>query len=350
MNNKDKLLSAVIEITSQRDQDALGSSLMKMLTHIVPVMRASLYRILNENEQHILEEVVHLDTHKNNTGKLEYIWRNTPRIIEATDRIKLCITRKEIFWRDNHNEQYSRFLAPIFNNELVIGVLMLESKKKLSSYNNLIRDIIKIYENCLFSLLESERDTLTGLRNRRTFDLQLNRLLEKQDIAGSKKIKSNDDERRHLKKKTTSWLVAMDVDHFKRVNDKFGHVYGDEVLLQLSRLMKKTFRDTDLLFRFGGEEFVVILTATTGENAYPVLDRFRRIVADYAFPNINQVTLSIGYAQINYDDYPLTILDNADRALYFAKDNGRNQVCCYEQLISEGKLKNKTNFKDAEIF
>lgn len=347
--NQDKLLAAIIDITSQRDHDALGNTLMSILVSIVPVTRASLYRILNENTQHILEEVVRLEP-QNNSSELKQLQQSAPRIIEATDRIKSCITKKEVFWRDNNNEQCAKFLAPIFYTSTVIGVLSLESNNKLSGYNNLIRDIIKIYENCVFSLNESERDTLTGLRNRRTFDLQLNKLLEKLDITGSKKITSHDDERRLLKNETFSWLVNMDIDHFKRINDSYGHVYGDEVLLLLSQLMKKTFRDTDLLFRFGGEEFVVILTAIPRETAFPVLERFRKIVADYSFPRINQVTLSIGYAQIHYNDFPLTILGKADKALYYAKENGRNQVCCYEQLIHEGKLKDETITQEVELF
>lgn len=348
--NQDKLLAAIIDITSQRDHDALGNTLMSILIGLVPITRTSLYRILNENVQHILEEVVCFESQKNDSNEFKQTQSDTPRIIEASDRIKSCITKKEVFWQDSNHDQYSKFLAPIFYKNTVIGILALESDHQLSNYHHLIQDIIKIYENCIFSLNESEQDTLTGLRNRRTFDLQLSKLLEKLDIAGNKKITSNNNERRFLESKTASWLVTMDIDHFKRVNDNYGHVYGDEVLLMLSQMMKKTFRDTDLLFRFGGEEFVIILTTITEDNAFLVLERFRETIADYTFPKINQVTISIGYAMIQHSDFPITILDKADKALYYAKENGRNQVYCYEKLVREGKLKEETITQEVELF
>lgn len=348
--NQDKLLAAMIEITSQRDHDALANTLMQILTGLVPITRGMLYRILNENTQHILEEVVCYTSQDSVSGQPQWVQQDTPRIIEANDKIKTCITKKEFFWEDDSSTSQSECLAPIFYNNTVIGVLSLESDQRLSNYRNLVSDIIKIYENCIFSLNESELDTLTGLRNRRTFDLQLNKLLEKLGITGCKKITANENERRLQKNTTASWLVTMDIDHFKHVNDTYGHVYGDEVLLMLSQLMKKTFRDTDLLFRFGGEEFVVILTAIAEDAASPVLERFRKLVANHFFPKINQVTISIGYARIQPDDFPISILDKADKALYYAKENGRNQVCCYEQLVAEGKLKEVAVTQEVELF
>ena len=332
---QDKLLESIIKITSQCDQDSLECNLVTVLAEIMPIKHASFYRCINENIDYLIEETICLDFQKNNLFELKQFRQRETRIIETTEKLLQCLQTKKSDWC----EHGTWFLAPIMRANTVAGIIFLESDQKLSSYHSLLNSVIRIYENYLFVLIEGELDTLTGLRNRRTFDKQLGKLLTTNDIAGHKKIKSNhDEERRKLIQKPANWLVSIDIDHFKRINDNFGHLYGDEVLLLLSQLMKKTFRDTDLLFRFGGEEFVIILTSTTEKNALLALERFRNIIADYNFPQIEQVTLSIGYAQINSDDFPVTILDKADKALYFAKQHGRNQVCCYESLISQGKL------------
>jgi diguanylate cyclase (GGDEF)-like protein len=332
---QEKLLQSIIKITSQCDQDSLEFNLVSALAELMPIRHASLYRCINEDIDYLIEETICLDFQKNNLFELKQFRQREIRIIETTEKLLQCIQTKKSYWSDHG----TWFLAPIMRGNTVAGVILLESDQKLSGYHSLFNDVIRIYENYLFVLIEGELDTLTGLRNRRTFDKQLGKLLKTNDIAGHKKIKSNsDDERRQLIQESANWLVSIDIDHFKRINDNFGHLYGDEVLLLLSQLMKKIFRDTDLLFRFGGEEFVIILTSTTEKNAFLALERFRKMIADYNFPQIKQVTLSIGYAQINSDDFPVTILDKADKALYFAKQHGRNLVCCYENLISQGKL------------
>jgi len=146
------------------------------------------------------------------------------------------------------------------------------------------------------------------------------------------------------------WLAVMDIDYFKRVNDKFGHLYGDEVLLLLSRNMQRIFRQHDKLFRFGGEEFVVVLDRTSLENAKNVLERFRLAIEQYDFPQVGQVTISIGFVRLDKAEVPSSIVGRADQALYHAKQHGRNQVVFYEDLISEGDLKEEHYSDDLELF
>jgi diguanylate cyclase (GGDEF)-like protein len=131
---------------------------------------------------------------------------------------------------------------------------------------------------------------------------------------------------------------VVDVDHFKRVNDSFGHLFGDEVLLRMGELMRKTFRGGDRLFRFGGEEFVVILNAADEKLAAASFNRFRISVENHEFPQVGQVTCSIGFTAVSAMDVPTDVVGRADEALYFAKEHGRNQVCCYEQLVAEGAI------------
>lgn len=171
------------------------------------------------------------------------------------------------------------------------------------------------YEKQVQLLDEKERDALTSLFNRQSFDLRMIRVLEQE---------------RH--EANQSWLACFDIDHFKRVNDTYGHLFGDEVLLHFAQLMKRTFRYTDFLFRFGGEEFVVLFSDATHEGIHLALERFRTAVAEYDFPIGDQVTVSIGYTPLCLKTLPTTLLDRADQALYHAKQTGRNQVVSYESL------------------
>jgi diguanylate cyclase (GGDEF)-like protein len=121
----------------------------------------------------------------------------------------------------------------------------------------------------------------------------------------------------------------MDIDHFKRVNDRYGHLYGDEVLLLFARLMGNCFRYTDFLFRFGGEEFVALLTYADETGAHTALERFRTTVQAYDFPRVEHITVSIGYCGIDDDSLAPSLIDMADRALYHAKHHGRNRVVAF---------------------
>jgi diguanylate cyclase (GGDEF)-like protein len=127
----------------------------------------------------------------------------------------------------------------------------------------------------------------------------------------------------------------LDIDHFKQVNDTYGHVIGDEVIVLVSQLLKSHFRFDDLLFRYGGEEFAILFMTDNAVQAWQVLDRARELVANTRFPQVSNVTMSIGFIQVG-DDYQLSELVNkADKALYYSKENGRNQVTNYQQLNLE---------------
>ncbi|MBF0099177.1 MAG: sensor domain-containing diguanylate cyclase [Magnetococcales bacterium] len=172
-------------------------------------------------------------------------------------------------------------------------------------------------------------DVLTGLRNRQSFD----------DIIDSVYQKLQ----KHTRRGNDVWqnqafLAILDIDHFKKVNDTYGHLIGDEVLVTFAHLMEQTFRGEDFVFRFGGEEFVVLLVNLTEEQAFAALDRFRQTVDNHAFPQVNHVTVSQGAIEIISSEMPGTLMEKADKALYFAKQNGRNQVRFYQTLVNEGAI------------
>ena len=159
----------------------------------------------------------------------------------------------------------------------------------------------------------SQTDELTGLSNRRCFD----NTYEKEFLRA----------KRYNNKLT---VVIFDIDYFKSVNDTYGHQCGDYILKEISNAALQTFRKTDTVFRFGGEEFVVILTETDIEKAKIPLERFRKTVETldlnyHGFP-IN-ITVSIGACQLSKDiKTKEALLEKTDMALYEAKNTGRNKT------------------------
>ena len=197
---------------------------------------------------------------------------------------------------------------------------------------------IGLYRNYLSLLEYSERDMLTGLLNRRTFDEQLGKILASLRGVDEPGLPDNTDRRETAEESEAHWLAVIDVDHFKRVNEEFGHLYGDEVLILLSNLMRESFRHRDKLFRFGGEEFVAVLKPARRADVTRALERFRERIARQTFPQVGQVTVSIGFAPIQLGETIAEVLGKADEALYHAKSSGRNQVCSFDDLPPSGSL------------
>jgi len=186
----------------------------------------------------------------------------------------------------------------------------------------LLSNLRDVYQNLVILHDTKERDVLTKLPNRQSLDTRLLQVCEHY----------SDYQTMDMTQEKSSWIAILDIDHFKRVNDNFGHLYGDEVLLIFSQLMGKCFRYHDFLFRFGGEEFVVILNLASQESAIAAFNRFRVAIADYNFPTVGRVTVSIGVTHVDGKSMPTTQLDHADKALYHAKDSGRNKVVLYEDM------------------
>jgi diguanylate cyclase (GGDEF)-like protein len=154
-------------------------------------------------------------------------------------------------------------------------------------------------------------DGLTGIFNRRYFEMRIAEELERAS--------------RFLGRMS---VIMVDIDHFKRLNDEFGHLLGDEVLRGVSNVLKQQLRKVDMVCRYGGEEFAIVVPETTGANALVVAEKLRRHIETYPFPGVPRpVTISCGVA-----DYPMhggtrdEVVAAADGALYQAKQAGRNRV------------------------
>lgn len=172
-------------------------------------------------------------------------------------------------------------------------------------------------------LQHATMDALTGLNNRRQFELRLN-----QEIATTKR------------KNNQLCCMMLDVDYFKKVNDTYGHAAGDCVLKNISKVITSELREYDIASRYGGEEFFILLPQTNIEEASFVAQRLRKAVEEAKIditeakvPNINfiKITVSIGLSDYNKDESPQEFYQNADKALYDAKHRGRNKVVVYNR-------------------
>jgi two-component system cell cycle response regulator len=197
-------------------------------------------------------------------------------------------------------------IMPVDYNEMVARVKTQIRRKKY-------QDALKSnYQN---SISMAITDKLTGLYNRHYLDTHLTNMVQ-QALISQKPLS----------------LMIMDMDHFKAVNDGYGHDVGDEVLKQLSAVIVDSVRGSDLAARFGGEEFVVLLPESDFVSGFGMAERIRRKVEEYEFRVSHEVgilkkTLSIGVATLNHHgDSPAELIKRADTALYHAKHHGRNQV------------------------
>ncbi|MFN3729982.1 MAG: diguanylate cyclase [Fimbriimonadaceae bacterium] len=160
----------------------------------------------------------------------------------------------------------------------------------------------------------AQTDPLTGIYNRRAFELALADAM--MDASKSDRPLS---------------MLMVDVDDFKRYNDDFGHLAGDQVLRDLARILAEGCRDNDLAARYGGEEFAVVLSSADSETAQSIADRMRQSIAEAAWPR-RPVYASFGVATYRPgEDDMLSFIDRADRSLYEAKQRGKNQVVRLER-------------------
>jgi len=154
-------------------------------------------------------------------------------------------------------------------------------------------------------------DGLTGIFNRRYFELRIAEEIE-----------------RARRFDTGMGVIMVDIDEFKRLNDEFGHLLGDEVLRQVSSIFHQQLRKIDVVCRYGGEEFAILLSQANPQHALTVAEKLRRLVETWQFPGVPRpVTISAGAAA--YPDHGSTrdeIVDAADAGLYAAKLAGRNRV------------------------
>ncbi len=276
---------------------------------------------------------------------------------EAQRNQDFLVRRFPLSLDDNYKDEYAELIEDIAQNtesgfyplsghsDLICMHIGDEVKPQrivliigqLNDYDfQVVSGLYSIYRAQVSLLDSKERDSLTRLHNRQTMDTIFKQV---HDFYGNQ-----DSESVNVTTDKCSWVALLDIDHFKRINDTHGHLYGDEVLLHFAGLMESTFRYSDFLFRYGGEEFLVILNQTDIDGAKGSLERFRKAVENFKFP-FSTVTVSIGFTHLNPSVPQSSLIEYADQALYQSKEHGRNQVSYGDQ--SRCIL---TNNDDIELF
>lgn len=224
-------------------------------------------------------------------------------------------------WRTAALKMGFRSIAtfPILHGNEVLGVMTVYSGEVNAFLAEEISLLTELSCNVGFGILAlrdrkkveelSIKDQLTGLYNRRKVDEVLMYELDR-----SKRYSSS------------LSLLLVDIDHFKKVNDNFGHSVGDSVLKEFAKILLEDKRSTDFIGRWGGEEFVIILPNTTIENAVLIGERVRKTTEKKEFSTVKKVTVSVGITTYEEEDSLDSLFDKADNALYRAKRGGRNRV------------------------
>ncbi|MGH1374519.1 MAG: GGDEF domain-containing protein [Cellvibrionaceae bacterium] len=341
-----QLLKSIVDLTRHPDRRAMEKGLIAALATHTPSTKVTLIqRPFSAGTP--LEALIELDVK---------IFRQDPesgwRFGVEVDHYHRLITRALTDAKAQVDEEAGVCISciPIVEGAKASGAILLHYPADSIVAFDLVEALLNIYQNYLNILRESESDKLTGLLNRRTFDGKFQHLVAQQSQQAKSSFTEKESQQRHQQRQNHSWLGIIDIDHFKTINDEYGHIYGDEILLLLSQQMQGFFRRADLLFRFGGEEFVVLLEPTDESGADIAFSRFVSRIADYRFPQVGQVTISVGFAPIYTDSVSTDVFGRADQALYYAKRHGRNQVASYLELLSNGSLSTTTKQKDIDLF
>jgi len=350
-----RVVDHLADLTGFRDRDVLDVTLVGALKDLLRPQAVAIYRCVGEESQQRWLTRARLGP-GDTTATADSLWAepmSLPLLADHPDRLA-CLRRQESMTVGagpavaGLNASCTSYF-PLTSDRDPIGVLEVQSAQPLSAeHSRMVCSILRIYRNFQGLLDYSERDTLTGLLNRKTFDESFLRVaVQPSPLAAALQ---QTEARRHVPS-GSSWLGLIDIDHFKRVNDNHGHLIGDEVLLLLSRLMRTSFRFHDHLYRFGGEEFVVLMRCGNPQDAAHAFVRLRSNVERYAFPQVGRITVSVGFTELRLGDTPNAAFARADKAVYFVKQNGRNQVAHHADLVAAGKLADEVlDNSDVELF
>lgn len=339
-----QVIDSLAEITRYQDREILEKSLLETLAETVVSEEYRLYKVQRPPSKLELTIIANkiIDRDVINDSQTDH--KLTEGLQQA---IADAIESKDVITLDSAEYTYKGNIFPVFDKHGDISAVLVQFTKHLRfDDQRIVFGLLRIYSNYLNLLHENVRDKLTGLLNRETLNKEiLNILMEKSHAK--KRIETRGF--RRASDDVKYWLGVIDVDHFKSINDKFGHLFGDEVLILMAGYMSDVFRDDDLLFRYGGEEFVVIIKVITKQDAFSVFDRLRSKIAQHSFPQIGHMAVSIGMVEIDAQEGSSDAIHSADMALYYAKEHGRNQTCIYEDLVSEGKITQEHKIKAKEI-
>lgn len=346
-----ELISHVIKISAHRDRTEINSAMVDALLDLFKPQQLTIYRCYAGNKQTMVFACAGHGPEGNFLRNAYLPEHQHCYPIEHDALLLRCRTELSAVIIEKKPGVH-RLIFPVVRLDEPIYLIDLTLTEACATHQRVaLMGLIEYFGNHIALLDYGEADTLTGLASRKTFDKHLFELLGK---AAADEKRGGDEalnRRRGATEKSSHWLAVCDIDHFKHVNDNFGHLIGDEVLIMLAQVMRHSFRFDDQLFRFGGEEFIALLQPTTPASALTTLNRFRKDVENQIFSRVGHVTVSIGFSHLLPNDTPTDVIDRADEALYYAKHHGRNRVECYETLVANGELTPKEIEKgEIELF
>ncbi|VUD41247.1 Diguanylate cyclase DosC [Thalassocella blandensis] len=300
------------KVISSVDYHAMTHCLLSMIEEFPGVKHASSYEVFNHKAKNITG-LTHQD---------ELLFRRFPLSLEEeyedeyTDVLARMLSENNTGISLLRTEKSHYILLDIVKDVNPPRAILIEGE--LDEYHfTILEGLFSVYASQTALLDKKERDVLTHLLNRQSLNHVFTQILDYYRKPENEFDTNN-----------CSWLAVLDIDHFKSINDNYGHLFGDEVLIHFANIMKEQFRFSDFIFRFGGEEFLVILNQTNAAGAQATLERFRKAVEKHQFPS-GKVTVSVGYSFLDPNGSMSQLLEEADRAVYFAKESGRNQVVNY---------------------
>lgn len=334
-----QLINSVASTTSIRDRDSLDESIAHLLFQFVGAHSVALFRLVEEGPiKRVVRRAAVARPSSQSPGP-PTTEASVPPAFASMPAWQECIARNEIVQCPGPSAR-TMTLFPITRERNSVGILAIDADEALSTRDaELVRGILLILQNHLSLLDYGELDTLTGLLNRKTFESHFAKLRERVILSAD-----------NAAPRESSWLALFDIDRFKSINDGHGHLVGDKILLLVSQIMKLSFRGADQLFRFGGEEFLVVLDQASDAGALVAIDRLRASIEEHTFPQVEHVSISAGYTRILPSDCSTTCVERADAALYYAKAHGRNNVSNYEVLVTSGELTDRDRSGAVDLF
>ncbi len=334
------LVNSVADLIAERDRESLEVTLARVTFELSGALGLSFWRAFERSDGVWLRRRVAMPE---GAEAFEPVEADLP-LASASAPLREAYAERNAAAAVNGATGRRIYVLPVLGGEGPLGLIEIEAEGEIDGERLAgLSGMLRIYRSHLAALDYGDTDELTGLSNRRTFDEQLRRFAAVEAGGGARRGGDPTHVGAHI--------GVADIDFFKRINDKFGHPYGDEVLVLFSNLMRRAFRENDKLFRFGGEEFVIMMPNCGVDDALHAFERFRTAVEAFAFPQVGRVTVSVGVASLCPHDTGSSAFGRADQALYVAKREGRNRVVRYEAILpSGGEGAAATAEREVELF
>ncbi len=323
IDNSNKLLYNIL--TNAANHESLSENVNKIVFTIKDFFKldyATLYIYDKKDRQKLL--LLSTTAEKQYIDKI--LKRGQQLIEETNNRNDAYIeSSKSTLYYDSAKERdikYMYFIKLVHGKE-IIGALMVESVSgkgmsilEIDFFKSVVDSVTVYLQNIKFrrnELEQNNKDGLTGALNRRMFDNDIREI-----------------SRKYIDQNQTYSIVMLDIDHFKKINDTYGHLCGDEVLKILVNTVTENIREMDTMYRYGGEEFCIVMPNTTPDGIEKHINDIREKIMKKEIPFGDKkiyITCSFGISGIPRDGTnPKDVIEKADKALYEAKNNGRNRV------------------------